>query len=190
MKLYTKKGDGGQTGLGAGERVDKDHLCVAALGHIDELNAAVGLALAACDDAALADKLAQVQDRLLVLGAELAHPAGGEATPVLETADVARLETWIDEAAAATAPLKGFVLPGGCELAARLHLARTICRRAERLLVTLSRNQKVGPAVIPFVNRLSDLLFAWSRLANRLAGVGDTAWHPPPGPGHSDESAS
>ena len=190
MTLYTRKGDDGQTGLGSGEQVDKDHIRVAAYGDVDELNAAVGLALAACDDAALTDKLARVQDRLFVLGAELADPERSEATPALEAADVTRLEAWIDEAAAAAGPLKGFVLPGGCELAARLHQARTICRRAERLLVTLSRHQEVGPAVMPFVNRLSDLLFAWSRLANRLAGVEDTVWHPPPGSGNSDESAS
>ena len=100
------------------------------------------------------------------------------------------MEGWIDQAAAAVPSLEGFVLPAGCELSARLHLARTICRRVERLLVTLSRHQEVGPVVIPFVNRLSDLLFAWARLANKLAGVEDVVWQAPTSPGDEAGPAS
>ncbi len=183
MKLYTRRGDTGQTRLGNNEHVDKDHLRIATYGAVDELNATLGLALAACgqgdSETGLADKLRQLQGSLFVLGAELADPDRSDSTPKLGAAEVTRLETWIDEASAAVPPLKSFVLPSGCELAVRFHLARTTCRRAERMLVTLSRHGEVGPVALPFVNRLSDLLFAWARLANALAGVADIEWHPP-----------
>ncbi|MFQ5490620.1 MAG: cob(I)yrinic acid a,c-diamide adenosyltransferase [Phycisphaerae bacterium] len=179
MKLYTRKGDDGQTQLGSGGRVGKEHPRVGAYGEVDELNAAVGLARAGCTDAELAEKLSRVQECLFVVGAELADPERGPRTPTLSAAESAELESWIDQAAAGVAALKHFVLPGGCELAARLHLARTICRRAERVVVGLAGIEDVGPATVVYLNRLSDLLFAWARLANTQAGVQDTVWHPP-----------
>jgi cob(I)alamin adenosyltransferase len=179
MKLYTRKGDSGQTRLGSGEQVAKDHPRIAAYGEVDGLNAALGLALAACEDAAMGDRLRRVQDRLFVLGAALADPAQRTNSPVLAQADVEQLEAWIDEASAALPKLTAFILPGGGELATRLHLARTTCRRAERLVVALSHAEDVGPQAIPFLNRLGDLLFAWARLANKLAGVEDVVWRPP-----------
>jgi cob(I)alamin adenosyltransferase len=190
MKLYTKKGDGGETRLGSGEEVAKDHIRVAAYGEVDELNSAIGLASVVCDDAAWVSRLHQTQDRLLVLGAELADAGQADDAIRLGRADVARLEGWIDEADEAVSPLKAFILPGGCELAARLHLARTVCRRMERLVVTLSRHQQVSPQVIPFVNRLGDLLFAWARLANKRAGVDDVIWRAQTGPGGEAEPSS
>ena len=181
MKLYTKGGDAGQTSLGTGRRVGKDDARVSAYGDVDELNAAVGAVVAGCDDPTWDGQMRQVQDRLFVLGAELAAPDGKPRTPTLTEQDVARLESWIDAATAEVAPLKAFVLPSGCELAARLHLARTICRRAERAVVRLANTEPVGQSAIPFLNRLSDLLFAWARLANHRSGVEDIVWHSPGG---------
>ena len=178
MKLYTKTGDGGQTQLGDGTRVGKDHARIAAYGEVDELNATVGLAAAVCDDAEWTDRLRHVQDRLFVLGAALADPAGGPQTPKLEADDVTGLERWIDQATDAVEPLKSFVLPGGSELAARLHLARTVCRRAERTVVALAGREQVSGDAVVFFNRLSDLLFAWARLANRRGGLADLVWRP------------
>lgn len=182
MKLYTKKGDGGQTQLGDGARVGKDQVRVAAYGQVDEVNAAVGLAAAACDDAEWTGRLRQVQDRLLVLGAELADPSGGPRMPALDPDDVTQFEGWIDEAAAEVGSLASFVLPGGSELAARLHLARTVCRRAERAVVALAGRERVSSHAVVFLNRLSDLLFAWARLANHRRGVEEVAWRPKGGP--------
>lgn len=179
MKLYTRKGDQGQTQLLSGAQVGKDHPRVGAYGEVDELNAAVGLARAGCGDADLGRKLDRLQDRLFVLGSQLADPERSSQTPAISVNDVTELETWIDQASSAVPALKHFVLPGGSELAARLHLARTICRRAERVVVQLGRTDDVGPVAVMFLNRLSDLLFAWARLANTLTGVQDTIWHPP-----------
>ncbi|HUU84173.1 MAG TPA: cob(I)yrinic acid a,c-diamide adenosyltransferase [Phycisphaerae bacterium] len=178
MKLYTKKGDGGQTQLGDRSTVTKDHPRVAAYGEVDELNACVGLAAAACDDAAWSGRLRRVQDRLFVVGAELADPSRGPQTPTLDDRDITALEGWIDEASGAVAPLKNFVLPGGSELAARLHLARTVCRRAERSVVRLSGDEQADTRAVVFLNRLGDLLFAWARLANHRRGVEDVLWRP------------
>lgn len=179
MKLYTRKGDQGQTQLLSGVWVGKEHPRVGAYGEVDELNAAVGLARAGCSDGDLGQKLGRVQDRLFVLGAQLADPESSAKTPAILADDVTELETWIDQATSGVPALKHFVLPGGSELAARLHLARTICRRAERVVVQLGRTEDVGPVAVIFLNRLSDLLFAWARLANTLTGVQDIIWHPP-----------
>ena len=179
MKLYTRGGDKGQTSLCDGRRVNKDDLRISAYGEGDELNAAIGLVRAGCDDAAMSEKLRQVQDRLFVVGAELANPDAQKRNVDLTEADVTRLESWIDEASDAVAPLKSFILPGGGELAARLHLARGVCRRTERTVVRLAGTEQIGPWVIPFLNRLSDLLFVWARLANRLAGLEDVVWRAP-----------
>jgi len=179
MRLYTKTGDDGKTGLIGGQRVSKDDVRVAAYGDVDELNAAMGLAIAACTDEPLAQKMRLVQDQLFQLGAELSNPVPRTAPSTINTALAALLESWIDQATSAVTPLKQFVLPGGTELAARLHLARTVCRRAERSLVHLAAQQPVNPSALVYLNRLSDLLFAWARLANHLAGVPDVPWNAP-----------
>ncbi len=182
MKLYTKTGDGGQTRLGDGTTVAKDHARVAAYGEVDELNAAIGLAATVCGLDDWTDRLRGVQDCLFVLGAELADPAAGPNTPTLDPEDITRLESWIDQACAEVAPLKHFVLPGGNELAARLHVARTVCRRAERSVVALAGDERISARAVVFLNRLSDLLFAWARLANHRSGVQEVVWRPKGGP--------
>ena len=179
-RIYTRTGDGGQTGLADGSRVPKDALRVAAYGDVDELNAALGLLRAdgpAPDDDAL---LHEIQRALFALGARLADPASAGRDPggkvALGPADVARLEQAIDAREAELPPLRSFVLPGGCRQAALLHLARTVCRRAERACVTLQREAGVEPALVVYLNRLSDLLFVMARHANRRAGVADVPW--------------
>ena len=184
MKLYTKTGDGGDTGLGDGSRVRKNHPRVAAGGAVDTLSSFVGSARAACANAELAARLERVQRELFVAGGDLAtpgpdKPASKKPTALRITADlVANLEQWIDQAIAQVSPLKSFILPGGCELASRLHLARTICREAERHVVALSGHEWVNEQVLVYLNRLGDLFFAWARLANAQAGVEDTICKP------------
>ncbi len=155
MKIYTKTGDEGETGLFGGARVPKDDARVAAYGDVDELNAAIGLARA-LDPRDFADALLQSIQR--------------------DPSDVAALEDAIDEHEARLAPLKNFILPGGAPKAATLHLARTVCRRAERTSVALSRHQNVSPAILQYLNRLSDLLFVLARAANAQAGHPDVKW--------------
>ncbi|MCL4212164.1 MAG: cob(I)yrinic acid a,c-diamide adenosyltransferase [Phycisphaerales bacterium] len=199
MKLYTRTGDDGSTGLFGGPRVGKDDPRVEAYGDVDELNAAVGLAAASCLGAIeprqpvaasgevgtgmrrLGEILRQVQSRLFDLGADLATPIGSPhegKIARIDAADVAEAEAWIDEVDGVNAPMRAFVLPGGSELAARLHLARTICRRAERRTLALSRLQPIHPQGLVLLNRLSALLFALARRANALHGVGDVEWRP------------
>lgn len=173
MKLYTKQGDDGTTGLIGGSRVPKDDLRIAACGDIDETNAAIGMVIAACDDSGTTKTLRQVQSELFVLAAELATQQGDRPRLAIGETHVAQLERWIDEASARVLPLKDFVLPGGSETAARLHVARTVCRRTERAAVTLAQRQSVGPPALAYLNRLSDLLFAFARLANHRAGIAD-----------------
>lgn len=176
MRLYTRGGDQGTTGLPGGTRVPKDDVRVSAYGDVDELNAALGWVAAACDNHEQLGRLQNLQEQLLGLGAELAGTTGDQSTASVASVQVSVLEEWIDSASEAVGPLKQFVLPGGSELAARFHLARTICRRAERSVVTLSREQEVTGGTIVYLNRLSDLLFAWARLANTRANVPDITW--------------
>lgn len=176
MRLYTKGGDKGETGLIGGQRVGKDHPRVDAYGQVDELNASVGLAAAACEDEDWRSRLRIVQRKLFDLGAELANPASDGSSPPITDGDVARLEEWIDVATEAVTPLKQFILPGGCELASRFHVARTVSRSVERVVVALSRHAEVDDGVLVYMNRLSDLLFAWARLANAHAGIEDVIW--------------
>jgi len=178
MKLYTKRGDDGRTSLASGPRVAKDDLRVSAYGEVDELNAVLGLVAAACPDPDWTRRFHRVQGHLFSLGALLADPREGASPASLAENDITELERWVDAADEETAPLRNFILPGGCELAARLHLARTVCRRAERAVVRLAQNQPVACAAVPFLNRLSDLLFAWARLANVRAGAAEVVWHP------------
>lgn len=182
MKLYTKTGDDGSTGLFGGARVQKNDCRVTAYGTVDETNAAIGLCAAVCTREETLSLLRQIQSDLFILGGELATAAG--ATPKVAIADdrIAQLERWIDEACADVPPLKTFVLPGGCELAARLHYGRTVCRRAERDVVSLTQKETVSSAVVIYLNRLSDLLFALARAANHRAGVADIPWPALPQP--------
>jgi cob(I)alamin adenosyltransferase len=184
-KIYTKTGDDGTTALGTGERRPKDDLRIEAYGTVDEANAAIGLARAELSPefAELDAMLAAIQNDLFDLGAELATPDDGKPKahePLrVVTAQVERLERDIDALNAGLAPLRSFVLPAGSRAAAALHLARTIARRAERLMVTLARQEpaKVGGPALIYMNRLSDFLFVASRYAN-ARGDGDVLWVP------------
>jgi cob(I)alamin adenosyltransferase len=220
MKLYTRTGDDGTTGLFGGQRVPKDHPRVAAYGDIDELNAALGLVASELSrlktdvmetprltsrqarpdhhDAQSARKtgvasnspafldlaphiLTNLQSRLFDIGADLATPPGSKHESKvmrMTAAHVKEAEQWIDEIDAGNSPMKSFVLPGGTELASRLHLARTICRRAERSMVQLQRSEPITPAALIYINRVADLLFAMARRANADAGVPDVPWVP------------
>lgn len=184
MKLYTKSGDDGSTGLYGPMRVGKDHPRIETYGTVDELNAWIGMCASACDCSDKAEHrmreiLSSIQSRLFDLGADLATPQGAStamSVPRINERHVAEAEGFIDEIDGANTPLSAFVLPGGSELAARLHVARTVCRRGERLLVALGRNEDLGPYPIQYLNRLSDLLFAMARGANRVRGVDDMPW--------------
>ena len=189
-KIYTRTGDKGTTALGSGERVRKDSLRVSAYGTVDETNAAIGMARihlvgAASKDVAIdVDAiLGRIQNDLFDLGADLCLPDRGKPLPYeplrVVPEQVARLEREIDEMNAALKPLRSFVLPGGTPGAAALHVARTVCRRAERLLVQLAAepDEPVGEAAIRYLNRLSDLLFVASRFVNDR-GDGDVLWVP------------
>lgn len=183
MKIYTRSGDAGDTGLFGGPRVAKDDLRVEAYGSVDEANAAVGEARGrAAGDAELESLLAAIQDRLFTIGAELATPAGAKARSALPPIDPAwakELEDAIDRLEAELPPLHAFVLPAGAPLASALHLARAVCRRAERRTVALHRHEPVSPLALAYLNRLSDFLFVAARAANRRAGVPETPWSPP-----------
>ncbi len=177
MKIYTKTGDDGSTGLIGGGRVHKSDARLDAYGTVDELNAHLGLAAAAADEP-LRDPLHRVMDELFVVGSHLAAPAGKRAAahlPPLPDAMAQRLESEIDAAETTVTPLAQFIVPGGSELAARLHVARTVCRRAERRLVELPPAD-VEPALVAYMNRLSDWLFVQARAANARAGVADVPW--------------
>ncbi len=183
-RIYTKSGDQGETGLGDGSRVPKDHPRVAAYGDVDELNAVLGLAvaqgLAGAESAELAALLRGIQNDLFDVGADLCVPeAGAESAGRLRVRpeQVTRLEAIIDRYNADLAPLTSFVLPGGTPAAAWLHLARTVCRRAERQVVTLSRSETLNPQLVIFLNRLSDLLFVLARVCNE-GGRADVLWVP------------
>lgn len=177
MRLYTRTGDKGETGLIGGARVGKDDPRVKTFGEIDELNASIGWAATACEDAGLRRDLQKIQSRLFALGATLADPRPEAATSITAE-DISAAEASIDEATAAVAPLTQFILPGGDELAARIHVARAVCRRAERAVVALAREVAVPDDAIAYLNRLADLLFAWGRLANHRAGVVEVPWNP------------
>lgn len=189
MKLYTGTGDDGTTGLFGGQRVSKDHPRVEAYGTVDELNAAIGLAAAACDPTValhkqLLDMFAAMQSRLFDLGADLATPPGSkheDKIARIEEAEVRVAEQWIDEIDGGNVAMTSFVMPGGSELAARLHLARTICRRAERRMIHVIHAEgrdSIGEATVTYMNRIGDLLFAMARRANRQAGIDDVPWIP------------
>jgi cob(I)alamin adenosyltransferase len=180
-RIYTRAGDKGETGLGDGNRVPKDHPRVAAYGAVDELNAVLGLLAAHHPDAPEIDLLRSVQNDLFDVGADLCvpqpadEPAGAKLRVRPEQA--ARLEAAIDRLNAGLSPLTSFVLPGGRPAAACCHLARTVCRRAEREVVTLARQEPINPEVVVYLNRLSDLLFVLARVYNNQ-GKDDVLWQP------------
>jgi cob(I)alamin adenosyltransferase len=185
MKIYTKTGDSGETALFGAGRVRKDDIRVDAYGEVDELNAALGVAIACLRgerSALLPERLGAIQSDLFAIGAHLATPAaatggrGASRLPPLPAERVAEMEAWIDAADERLPPLRNFILPAGSEGAAALHLARTVCRRAERRVVALASRTAVSEGVIVYLNRLSDLLFTFARIANLDAGVGDVPW--------------
>ncbi|APR76977.1 ATP:Cob(I)alamin adenosyltransferase [Minicystis rosea] len=192
-RVYTRHGDAGKTRLVGGQHVPKDDARIEAYGTVDELNAFIGVARQTIADGlpsvppgrsdalnALDTTLARVQHELFNLGSILAtlpedvHPKQPRVTPV----EVARLETEMDRCQEDLAPLRSFVLPGGCRLNADLHVCRTVCRRAERRAVELSRDAEVDPEAIKYLNRLSDAFFVWSRWATLLLGAAEVLWEP------------
>lgn len=179
MKIYTKTGDDGTTGLIGGSRVRKSDVRIECYGTADELNSALGLA-AVNAPGDLSALIQEIQHDLFVIGSHLAtpdnEPGAGKWLPPLDETMVARLEMQIDTAETQLAPLRDFILPGGSETAARLHLARTICRRCERLLVDFAQDRPVPQLILVYLNRLSDWSFTYARLANHLAGVSDVVW--------------
>jgi cob(I)alamin adenosyltransferase len=181
MKIYTRTGDDGRTALFGGGRVEKAHARVRAYGEVDELNSVLGWAITQIPTAETARRLELVQHDLFTLGSELATPPAAEGrrrpeTPPLPGARVGEMEGWIDEADGELEPLRAFVLPGGSSGAAALHVARAVCRRAERAVVALAAAEPVAPGVVTYLNRLSDLLFTLARLENHRAGRGDVLW--------------
>ncbi len=181
MKIYTRTGDGGETGLFGGARVPKDDVRVEAYGTVDEVNAALGVARAHCSVALVRRILEELQVDLFTLGAELATVTGHEAKlgiELLNDADVTRLENTIDQCEEPLPPLKNFILPGGPPDVAALHFARTVARRAERRLMTLARSEPVRPTLLVYLNRLADLLFVLARRAQRENGSNDVPWAP------------
>lgn len=179
MKIYTRTGDDGTTGLFGGERVHKHDARVEAYGTVDELNSAIGLVRSAGVDRVIDGPLEAIQNELFVIGAEIACVAGKEGSLGLALVDesaAARLEGWIDEAEQELPPLKMFILPAGTPASAGLHLARTVARRAERALLAAQEKGPVRQELIVYLNRLSDLLFVLARRANHLAGMPDVPW--------------
>jgi len=182
-KIYTRTGDRGDTGLFGGGRVEKSHPRVEAYGEVDELNAVIGVALSLLDDEELTTRLATIQPDLFAIGSHLASPRaeGADPHPYLPPLPVGRAEEfegWIDEAGEELPELRAFILPGGDPGAAALHHARTVCRRAERRVIALARLEDLDQEIIIYLNRLSDLLFQFARLANHRAGRDDLLWLP------------
>ncbi len=178
--IYTRKGDEGETSLGGGQRVPKDSPRVAAYGTVDELNSAIGAAVAHGLSPRLLETLPVIQNELFHLGSDLAFREEDKQKyplPQIEERHVQKLEELIDELNEIVGPLQNFVLPGGSIGAAHLHVARTICRRAERAVLTLVREEPIGGLVMPYLNRLSDLLFVMARYENQQRGVPEPLWN-------------
>jgi cob(I)alamin adenosyltransferase len=180
-KIYTRTGDDGSTALGGKRRVQKDSARVAAYGTVDELNSHIGVALAGGLVPRLAEELGRIQNDLFDLGSDLAFVEEDKAArpvPGIEERHVRALERSIDELNGVVGQLANFLLPGGSPGAARLHVARTVCRRAEREVLTLSRAEPIGPWVVPYLNRLSDALFVMARFENHERNVAEPLWQP------------
>lgn len=178
MKIYTKTGDRGDTSLFGGQRVPKDALRIEAYGTVDELNSVLGIVRADGPGSVLDGVLGSIQDQLFILGADLATPRSLERKGLrrIGPKESAFIEEEIDHFEKELKPLKSFILPGGSPIAARLHFARTVCRRAERVVVRLSRNEDIGDDCMVYLNRLSDLLFILARAANQIANVPEVKW--------------
>jgi cob(I)alamin adenosyltransferase len=180
LKIYTRRGDRGETDLFGGGRVAKDDLRVSTYGDVDELNACVGVAAATVTSDDLREFLAQIQSSLFDLGSQLATPDKKHQekynVPGVGTGQIEELEGEIDRLEGEIEPLVTFILPGGSQAAAALHLARTVCRRAERNAVALDREEPLDPSAVKYLNRLSDLLFTMARVANAREGVVDVPW--------------
>lgn len=180
MKIYTKTGDRGETSLFGGTRVPKDSFRIDAYGTIDELNSVIGFCRSLNSIQEIDDILGEIQDDLFTIGADLATPHQSERKPIkrIQQTDISRLEQHIDEITPKLEPLTSFILPGGSRSAALIHVARTICRRAERLVVTLARQEPIGEHLLIYLNRLSDLLFIVARRVNALSSSVETKWNP------------
>jgi len=176
MPIYTRRGDKGETDVLGGARLPKDHLRIEAIGQIDELNAVLGIAIAFSEDEKNNGLLRQIQKDIFVIGANFSGGGKVKLQKHITPARVTEIEHEIDKIEEQISPLHHFVLPGGSKTASLLHLARTVCRRAERSVVALSRKEKVDPQVIIYLNRLSDLLFVMARLVNRKKRVEETMW--------------
>ena len=180
-RIYTKTGDEGMTGLGGGQRVPKDSRRVETYGTVDELNSQIGLAIATGLCERLAVELPLIQNELFDLGSDLATPAVSQArhpVPTVEARHIEKLEALIDEFNDVVGPLANFLLPGGSLGAAQLHVARTVCRRAERQATALARDEPIGVTVLPYLNRLSDALFVMARYQNHEQEVPEPLWRP------------
>ncbi|MBE0610303.1 MAG: cob(I)yrinic acid a,c-diamide adenosyltransferase [Dehalococcoidia bacterium] len=178
-RVYTRTGDAGTTALGGGQRVPKDSLRIEAYGTVDELNSVIGVAVASGLDASMRERFHVIQQVLFNLGSDLCILEEDKKrllVPKIEPRHVEQLEVWMDEWNGGLEPLKSFILPGGDLASAQLHVARTVCRRVERLVISLAREEEVGDQVIPYLNRLSDFLFVASRHQARLSGAGDVLW--------------
>jgi cob(I)alamin adenosyltransferase len=179
-RIYTRTGDKGETGLVDGSRVPKDSLRVEAYGDIDELNSVLGLARAFLKDRELDSLLEELQKELFIAGADLASITQSEReAPRITREKVITMEKTIDRLQEDLPPLKAFILPSGGQAGAILHLARTVCRRAERNIVKLSKTEKINDQMIPYINRLSDLLFIVARVANHRENTHEVEWHSP-----------
>lgn len=179
-KIYTRQGDEGVTQLSGGQRVAKDSLRIAAYGSVDELNSQIGAALSMGLTELLVGKLLEIQNELFHLGSDLSFLEEDKKKfeiPQIEERHIVRLEKLMDELLEAIGPLKNFILPGGSRGAAQLHIARTVCRRAEREVIALARQEGVGQFVIPYLNRLSDALFVMSRYENHKKEISETLWN-------------
>lgn len=178
-KIYTRKGDDGTTRLGGNQRIRKDDLRVQAYGTVDELNSQIGVALASGLGKRLQGELVLIQNDLFRLGSDLCFLESDKQNlkiPVLESGHVTKLETLIDDLLPIVGPLENFILPGGTTAAAQLQLARTICRRAERAVISLAQAEPIGPFVIPYLNRLSDALFVMARFENHEHNHPEPLW--------------
>jgi cob(I)alamin adenosyltransferase len=181
MKIYTKTGDSGETSLFGGKRVAKDDLRIQAYGTVDEVNSALGLAYTEVKSEEVKQIIKQIQNELFITGSDLATDLNNKNSSLhisrINENHSTRLEKYIDELDSKLPQLTNFILPGGLKGAALLHHARTICRRAERQIVSLSKNEKINPQVIIYINRLSDLLFVLARYENHINGVEDILWN-------------
>lgn len=179
IRIYTKTGDDGKTGLIGGDRVSKHHIRVECYGTVDELNSQLGLVRAYLKEPESLRTVAEIQDRLFTAGAYLASAPGNKMVlPELTEEDIVKLEKEIDRLTAILPELKNFILPGGSVAGAHAHVARCVCRRAERLVVFLADSEKVDPLVVKYLNRLSDYLFTLARFMDKEAGASEIAWKP------------